>query len=64
MDRGEIVSVSERVETPAGVYEKCVHVRETTPLETDVGHKRYAPGVGLIKDDDLALTSHSRAPKK
>lgn len=59
MDRAEIVSLSERVETPAGVFENCVKVKESTPLERGSEYKFYAPGVGLIKDADLTLTSYS-----
>jgi len=55
MDRVEIVSVNETVKTPAGTFEHCVHLRETTPLEPDVSHKYYAPGLGMIKDDDFEL---------
>lgn len=55
LDRVEIVSVDETVKTPAGVFEHCVHLRETTPLESDVSHKYYAPGIGMIKDDEFEL---------
>jgi hypothetical protein len=55
MDRVEVISINETVKTPAGVYEHCVHLRETTPLEADVSHKYYAPGIGIIKDDDFEL---------
>ena len=55
MDRAEVVSKDEKVHTPAGRYEKCVHMKETTPLENDVSDKWYAPGVGLIKDDEMDL---------
>jgi hypothetical protein len=55
MDRVEVVSTNERVNTPAGTFEHCVHLRETTPLEHDVSHKYFAPGVGLVKDDDFEL---------
>jgi hypothetical protein len=55
MDRVEIVSVDEKVRTPAGTFEHCVHLRETTPLEAGVSHKYYAPGVGMIKDDEFEL---------
>ena len=58
MDRGEIVGLDETVKTPAGTFEHCLHVRETTPLEADVGHKWYAPGIGLVKDDGCVLVSH------
>jgi hypothetical protein len=55
LDRVEIVSVDEMVKTPAGIFKHCVHLRETTPLEADVSHKYYAPGVGMIKDDEFEL---------
>jgi hypothetical protein len=57
MDRAEVVSVSETVSTPAGVFKNCVKIRETNPLEPRaVDYKWFAPGVGLVKDGDLALT--------
>jgi hypothetical protein len=55
LDRAEIVSVDETVKTPAGTFHHCVHLRETTPLEAGVSHKYYAPGVGMIKDDEFEL---------
>jgi hypothetical protein len=55
MDRVEVVSTDETVKTPAGTFEHCVHLRETTPLEGDVSHKYYAPGIGIIKDDEFEL---------
>lgn len=60
MDRCEIVSTDERLVTPAGVFEHCVHIKETTPLEKDIGHKWYAPGVGLVKDGDMVLAQPPR----
>jgi hypothetical protein len=61
MDRGEIVGLSDTMRTPAGTFEHCLHVSETTPIERDVGDKWYAPGVGLVRDDDLLLVSHTSA---
>ena len=55
MDRVEIVSTNEAVKTPAGTFAHCVHLKETTPLEGVVSHKWYAPGVGLVKDDNFEL---------
>ena len=55
LDRVEIVSVDETVKTPAGTFHHCVHLRETTPLDADVSHKYYAPGIGMIKDDEFEL---------
>jgi hypothetical protein len=55
LDRVEIVSTDETVKTPAGTFEHCLHLKETTPLEADVSHKYYAPGIGMIKDDEFEL---------
>ena len=60
MDRFEIVSMDETVQTPAGKFEHCLHVVETTPLGKDVGHKWYAAGTGLIKDGEAELVSIKR----
>lgn len=56
MDRAEVVSISEDVTVPAGAFKRCLRTRESTPLESGVGDKWYAPGVGLIKDAGFALT--------
>jgi uncharacterized membrane protein YkoI len=64
MDRAEIVSLDEKVTTPAGTYEKCLDVKETSALEKGVSHKLYASGVGLVKDDEFVLESVQKpAPK-
>jgi len=55
MDRVEVISIDETVKTPAGTFDHCVHLRETTPLERDVSHKYYAAGIGIIKDDEFEL---------
>lgn len=55
MDRIEIVSTDETVKTPAGTFRHCVHFKETTPIESEVSHKYFAPGIGMIKDDDFEL---------
>ena len=55
MDRVDVVSTDAKLKTSAGTFEHCVHLRETTPLEHDVSHKYYAPGIGLIKDDEFEL---------
>lgn len=56
MDRIEILSVSERMIVPAGTFEKCLHVRETSPIEKGLSDgKWYAPGVGCVKDGSMPL---------
>ena len=60
MDRAEIVSVDCTVKTPAGEFEHCLKVQETNPLEEDEKeYKMYAPGIGLVQDEDLVLTKYS-----
>ena len=61
MDRFQIVSMDEVVQTPAGKFEHCMHVVETTPLESDVGHKWYLSGKGLVKDGGAELVSVKQA---
>jgi len=59
MDRAEIVSLSDTLDTPAGHFEHCLKTEETNPLERgEKEYKLYAPGIGLIKDEDLLLTHY------
>jgi hypothetical protein len=55
MDRVEIVSTDETLKTPAGTFQHCLHLQETTPLESGSSHKWYAPGIGMVKDDEFEL---------
>ena len=63
MDRAEIVSDAVTIETPEGEFKKCARVEETTPLEKDRCIKVYAPGVGLVLDDDLVIVQHGPGRK-
>ena len=58
MDRAEIVSTGESIEAPAGKFEKCVRIKETSPLEKGSSTKVYAAGVGLVRDDEFLLVKH------
>jgi hypothetical protein len=50
MDRAEIVSLSQKVQTSSGSYENVLQVAETSPLEPRAReHKYYAAGVGLVQ---------------
>lgn len=56
LDRGENISTSEIAKMPAGEFEHCLKVKETSPLEPKtVEYKLYAPNVGLIRDGKLKL---------
>ena len=59
LDRAEIVAGNERVVTPAGNFEKCIHVHETSAMEKGPGeHKWYAPHVGPVKDAEMLLVKY------
>lgn len=59
MDRAEIVSLGEVCTTPAGTFRDCLKVKEGSALEFWAKeYKYYAPGIGLVRDEDLRLTRH------
>jgi hypothetical protein len=59
MDRAEVVTLTATLKTPAGVFTGCLRTRETTELEPkEEEYKTYAPGIGLIQDQDVLLTQH------
>jgi hypothetical protein len=55
MDRAEIISVTEEIKVPAGVFKNCLHTRESSAVEGGTEDKWYAPGIGLIKDAEFVL---------
>jgi hypothetical protein len=62
MDRAEILSDDVTMKTQAGTFKSCIRVEETSGLDPDEKcYKTYAPGVGLIQDEDLVLTKYSKA---
>lgn len=56
LDRAEHIGVDLEVEVPAGTFDDCVKVRETSPIDaTATSTKIYCPGTGLVIDDELEL---------
>jgi len=59
MDRAEIISLDDELDTPAGKFTNCLTTKEGTALNfREVEFKTYAPGIGLIQDENLLLTKH------
>lgn len=59
MDRAEVISMTETMKTPVGNFTNVLKTEETTPIElNDKEYKYYAPGVGLIKDENLLLVKY------
>ncbi len=54
-DRCEIVAIGDDVSTPAGDFGKCLRTNDTTALAPGASKRVYAPGVGLVLDDEFAL---------
>ncbi|MHA2252502.1 MAG: hypothetical protein ACXAD7_19210 [Candidatus Kariarchaeaceae archaeon] len=57
MDQAEIVSNTETVVTTAGSFTNCVKFKERNPLDGESEFKIFAPGIGLVVDEFLRLTS-------
>jgi hypothetical protein len=65
MDRAEIQSLSETCETPAGKFPQCMKVKETSALKVwESEYKYHAPGIGLVRDEDVRLIKHGFAKPK
>lgn len=62
-ESNEVVSISETVTTPAGVYHDCVRIREAL-ADGSIEYKCYAKGVGVVREQsppegDVLLKSHT-----
>ena len=62
-DRSEIVGVDEEVTTPAGEFTECLKVLDSSVLENESPEpKLYAPGVGLLTDEEFQLIKFGQVP--
>jgi hypothetical protein len=65
-DMGTVVAVGKRVAVPYGVFEDCVQVKDTSPLDRSMlQHKYFCSGVGYVVTEEegserLQLVSVSR----
>ncbi len=59
MDRAEVVSLGDELQTPVGNFPNSLKTMEGTALNLlEREFKTYAPGIGLIQDQRLLLTSY------
>lgn len=59
MDRAEIMSMNENVQTPAGEFSDCLKTEETNALKPkEKEFKYYAPGIGLVQEEELRLIKY------
>jgi hypothetical protein len=62
----EIVSIDERVTTPAGSFQACVKVRAITRAAADIeliNEITYAPGVGPVRIEVITVASGKAVPQ-
>ena len=53
-DRAEITATGQTVNIPLGTYTNCIKTKNWTELEPDANeNKYYAPGIGLIKEENV-----------
>jgi len=65
MDRAEIESVTETCKTPAGTFSGCMKVKETSGIELLAKEYKYhAPGIGLVRDEDVQLVKYGFIKEK
>jgi hypothetical protein len=58
LDRAEHVETGLEITVPAGTFDDCIEVTETTPLDpNEESTKVYCRDVGLVIDEDLELTA-------
>ncbi len=58
LDRAEHVGMGLEIDVPAGSFDDCVEVAETTPLNRrELSIKMYCPDTGLVIDGDAELVS-------
>ena len=58
LDRSEHKRVGFAVQVPAGKFDDCLDIDETSPLEPRaISKKTYCRDVGLVRDGDLELTA-------
>lgn len=58
MDRAKVVSVTETFATAVGEFENCLLTQESSKINPlAIEYKTYCPGIGLVQDQSLLLTS-------
>lgn len=59
MDRARVVSITETFTTVIGEFENCLLTQESSQINpAAIEYKTYCPGIGLVQDQSLVLTSY------
>lgn len=58
-DRAEIIEIDSELVVPAGSFDDVLVIAESNPLQPGAEElKYYAPGIGLLQDEDLKLVEY------
>jgi hypothetical protein len=64
MDRGEVVSLSDKFECPAGKFDGVLQIVETSAIEKGEHEANYyVRGIGCVGDDDGKLVKYGKVKK-
>ena len=59
IDRAEIMSLNETVDTPAGKFVNCMKENDTDGLDPEeAAYRYYGPRIGQVRDDNMNLVSY------
>ncbi len=59
MDRAEVISLNEKLKTPAGTFDKCLKTQEGSALKLwEKEFKIYSEGIGLLQDEKMLLVKY------
>lgn len=63
-DRSEIIAIGDEIVLPAGTFDDLLTIHDTNALNPSAPPdlKVYAPGIGLVVDEELELVEYELAP--
>jgi hypothetical protein len=52
---GTVVATDKKITVPYGTFEKCLQVRDSSPLSVIAENKYYCPGVAFLVREETAF---------
>lgn len=63
LEIAQVIAVDETIKTYAGVFKNCLRLKVSNKEEDWMVEMWYAPGIGLIKNDEFELSKQNALPK-
>jgi hypothetical protein len=54
-DMGTVVAIDKKISVPYGTFEKCLQVKDSSPLSVIAEYKYYCPGVAFLVREDTVF---------